>query len=82
MDNEPLVLDMLEWIGAEVRPYDVVLAAWRTSCPRLTIWEDSVDAGLISVDFDRETRRIVCLTPAGRQLLRQAGRDVAEPSRC
>ena len=78
VENEPLVLDMLEWIGAEPRPYDAVLAAWRTSCPRLTVWEDSCDAGLVSIDFDPDSRRTVWLTPAGRKLLRRAGRNTSQ----
>jgi len=28
---DSLVLDLLEWIGAEPRPYGEVLEAWRTS---------------------------------------------------
>jgi D-3-phosphoglycerate dehydrogenase / 2-oxoglutarate reductase len=44
---EPLILDMLEWIGPASRPYDEVLEAWRTSCPRLPVWEEAVDRGLV-----------------------------------
>jgi hypothetical protein len=29
---DALVLDLLEWIGPEPRPYEEVIAAWRTSC--------------------------------------------------
>ena len=74
MDNEALVLDMLEWVGVETRDYDTVMAAWRTSCPRLTIWEDAVDAGYVRVGFAGGSGRSVSLTPSGRQLLRRAGR--------
>jgi len=65
MDNESLVLDLLEWIGPASRPYEEVMNAWRTSCPRLTIWEDAVDAGLITVR-DRD----VAVTEAGREFLK------------
>ena len=41
---EPLILDFLEWIANKPRPYREVMAAWRTSCPKLTVWEDSIDA--------------------------------------
>jgi hypothetical protein len=44
-DLEPLILDLLEWIAREPRSYADVLEAWRTSCPRLTVWEDCVDRG-------------------------------------
>jgi len=40
---DPLVLDFVEWIAKEPRAYADVLDAWRTSCPRLTVWEDAID---------------------------------------
>ena len=48
MENESLVLDLLEWIAKAPRPYNEVMEAWRTSCPRFSIWEDALDAGLIT----------------------------------
>jgi hypothetical protein len=44
---DTLILDLLEWIGPHPRPYDEVLEAWRTSCPRLPVWEDATDRGFI-----------------------------------
>lgn len=44
----PLTIDFLAWLAAEPREYADVMDAWRTSCPRLTVWEDAIDAGLIS----------------------------------
>jgi hypothetical protein len=44
---EPLILDLLEWIGPKRRPYAEVLEAWRTSCPRLPVWEEANSRGLI-----------------------------------
>ncbi len=38
--TDALVLDLVEWIGREPRLYSDVIETWRTSCPRLTIWED------------------------------------------
>ena len=43
----PLTIDLLAWLAAEPRDYFDVMDAWRTSCPRLTIWEDAIDAGLL-----------------------------------
>jgi hypothetical protein len=43
----PLTLDFLAWLAAAPRDYVDVMDAWRTSCPRLTVWEDAVDAGLV-----------------------------------
>jgi hypothetical protein len=44
---EPLILDLLEWIGPQPRPYVQVLEAWRTSCPRLPVWEEANQRGYI-----------------------------------
>jgi hypothetical protein len=45
---DDLVLDLLEWLGSSARPYSEVLDAWRTSCPRLPVWEEANDRGYIS----------------------------------
>jgi hypothetical protein len=66
---ETLVLDLLEWIGPQARPYDEVLEAWRTSCPRLPVWEDANDRGLVTIQR-AEGGRFVSVTPAGWQQLR------------
>ncbi|MGP8123581.1 MAG: hypothetical protein ACLP8B_24050 [Xanthobacteraceae bacterium] len=44
---DPLILDLLEWIARSPRSYREVMDDWRTSCPRLTVWEDAIDRGLI-----------------------------------
>ena len=46
--TDALVLDLVEWIAREPRPYSEVIETWRTSCPRLTIWEDAVDRGFVT----------------------------------
>jgi hypothetical protein len=47
-DNlQPLVLDLLEWVAKEARPYAELMEAWRTSCPRLPVWEEALDRGLV-----------------------------------
>jgi hypothetical protein len=43
----PLILDLLEWIGPAGRPYAEVMDAWRTSCPRLPVWEEANEQGFI-----------------------------------
>ncbi|HZZ88046.1 MAG TPA: hypothetical protein VFE13_06890 [Caulobacteraceae bacterium] len=65
----PLVLDLLDWLAAGARPYAEVMEAWRTSCPRLPIWEDAVDAELVVRRLATGSRPVVELTPAGRSLL-------------
>jgi len=49
MNDRPdaLVLDFVEWVAASPRRYSDVMDAWKTSCPRLTIWEDAIDQGLV-----------------------------------
>ena len=44
---EALVLDLLDWIGPAPRPYAEVMDAWRTSCPRLPVWEEANASGLL-----------------------------------
>jgi hypothetical protein len=65
----PLTIDFLAWLAAGPREYADVMDAWRTSCPRLTVWEDAIDAGLISrVHRSGQPIRIE-LTQRGRTLL-------------
>jgi hypothetical protein len=60
-----LTTQMLEWLDAEPRSYGETLDAWKTSCPRLSIWEDALADRLIRVEAGR-----VHVTPAGRALLK------------
>jgi D-3-phosphoglycerate dehydrogenase len=73
---DALVLDLLEWLAAGERGYEESMEAWRTSCPRLPVWEDAQDRGLIARD-QVNGRRVVRLTLAGRGLLEQHGRAPA-----
>ena len=70
----PLILDFLEWIAVEPRMYADVMDTWRTSCPRLTVWEDAVDHGLIERQRGAQRELLVVLSPLGRDLLNRAGR--------
>ena len=45
---ENLILDLLEWLAVRDRTYEEVMAAWRTSCPRLPVWEEANDRGLLT----------------------------------
>jgi hypothetical protein len=66
---EALLFDLVAWIAAESRPYDEVMEAWRTSCPRLPVWEEANDRGLITRGTDDSQRAIVSVTAAGRAFL-------------
>jgi hypothetical protein len=72
--NDPLVLDLLEWIAREPRLYAEVIETWRTSCPRLTIWEDAVDRGYVTRQPSTGAGARVTITESGEQLLRRHGR--------
>ena len=72
--NEALILDLVEWVAVQPRPYDDVMAAWRTSCPRLPIWEDAVDRKLLIREHRKGIGATVYIIPAGQALLTAAGR--------
>lgn len=67
---EDLILDLLEWLGKRDRSYEEVMSAWRTSCPKLPVWEDANDRGLV-VHSETNGRSVVKVTPAGLKLLAQ-----------
>ena len=71
---DPLVLDFVEWVAREPRPYAEVVATWRTSCPRLTIWEDAADQGYVARQAIAGLGTVVTVTEDGARLLRQHGR--------
>lgn len=62
----------LEWLDAAPRGYEETMAGWRSSCPRLALWEDALADGLIRIE--PETSRMsttrVAVTEAGRNWLR------------
>ena len=72
--TDPLVLDLVEWIAREPRLYSEVIEAWRTSCPRLTVWEDAVDRGLVTRQPGAGAGVRVVITPGGEKFLRANGR--------
>lgn len=65
---EALILDLLEWLAEGERSYDEAIGAWRTSCPKLPVWEDAVDRGLI-VREDAGEKSTMRVTPSGLALL-------------
>jgi hypothetical protein len=47
---EALIVDLLLWLDMHERTYDETMSAWRTSCPKLPVWEDANDRGLIVME--------------------------------
>ena len=69
MQNKALILDLLEWIAARPRRYEEVMEAWRTSCPRLTIWEDTVDARYVQTRTGADMQKMVVIADRGKEFL-------------
>jgi len=69
LENKALVLGLLEFVAKQPRTYSEVMDAWRTSCPRLPIWEDACDAGFLTQDANG-SGGLVRVTAAGEAFLR------------
>jgi D-3-phosphoglycerate dehydrogenase len=63
---DALILDLLEWIGDRPRPYAEVMEAWRTSCPRLPVWEEATTRGFVGRGHDPAAGSVVFVSAAGR----------------
>ena len=72
--TDALVLDLVEWVAREPRLYAEVIETWRTSCPRLTIWEDAVDRGYVTRQPVVGAGVRVTITEDGEKFLRAHGR--------
>jgi D-3-phosphoglycerate dehydrogenase len=67
---DSLLLDLLEWIGPSPRPYAQTLDAWRTSCPRLPVWEEANDRRFIVRHHEPGVGSFVSVSEAGAAHLR------------
>jgi len=68
-----LTLQFLDWIAATPRTYGDVIDAWRTSCPRLPVWEEAIARGLVRRTNGSPMREAkVLITDKGRQALKTA----------
>ncbi len=71
-----LMGEFLTWVSARPRTYGEAMEAWRSSCPRQTVWEDALADGLVQVESDGTLRQSrVTLTPRGQALLASAAQD-------
>jgi hypothetical protein len=68
---EALILDFLDWLTVRDRTYEEVMDAWRTSCPRLPVWEDANDRGLIARE-EIDGNSLVKVSSSGLGLLKSA----------
>jgi hypothetical protein len=67
---DALIVDLLEWLAARERTYQEVIDIWRTSCPRLPVWEDAKDRGFVAQE-NFNGREAVRITPSGLAFLQQ-----------
>jgi len=67
---DALILDLLEYVAIKDRKYSEVIEAWHTSCPKLPVWEEATERGLVT-----QTRvnghSVVRITASGTALLKQ-----------
>jgi hypothetical protein len=65
---DALLCDLLAWLARDARSYDEVMEAWRTSCPRLPVWEDANDLGFVE-QMRADGHPMVRISAAGREFL-------------
>ena len=73
---DALILDLLEYVACKERGYDEVIEAWRTSCPKLPVWEEANERGLIS-QVRVNGHAVVRITETGVARLKQRRRNDA-----
>jgi hypothetical protein len=67
-----LTRQFLVWVAEGPRTYGEAMDAWRSTCPRLSIWEDAVGDGLVRLENGGPMNASrVLLTPAGEAVLRK-----------
>ena len=77
---DTLIMDLLAWIGVQPRLYSEVIDAWRTSCPRLPVWEEANDRGFITRQHQAGLGILVSVTPSGRAYLCQHRPELLSPA--
>jgi hypothetical protein len=76
-----LILDLLEWIGPDSRPYPETIEAWRTSCPRLPVWEEANERGYLEHRHEPGRGTCVSVSALGRDHLRAARPHISDGGR-
>jgi hypothetical protein len=64
-----LTREFLTWLSLRRRTYAEAMDAWRSTCPRHTIWEDAFADGLVQIEGEELQQSAVILTPRGRAVL-------------
>lgn len=72
---ESLVVDLVEWVAKEPRTYRQTMDAWRTSCPRLMVWEEAVDRGLVVREPGADGGRVTTTARGAAFLVRRGATE-------
>jgi hypothetical protein len=65
-----LLREFLTWVADRRRTYADAMDAWRSNCPRHTVWEDALGDGLVQVENKVPlAEAAVTLTPRGEAIL-------------
>ncbi len=77
MSEQPslIMIQFLAWVADRPRNYAQAMEAWRSSCPRLSVWEDAIIEGLVRIESN--ANRSVRLTPRGAAVLAQTQPQMA-----
>jgi len=67
---DALIVDLLEYVANKERSYAEVIEAWHTSCPKLPVWEEANERGLVT-RASANGYAVVRITTAGAALLEQ-----------
>ena len=71
--QDSLTLQLLDWLAEKPRSYADIMEAWKTTCPRFTIWEDACDSGFV----ERQTGDLFGLSLKGSDARRRSSRTPA-----
>lgn len=63
-----LMVEFLKWVADHPRSYDEAMEAWRSTCPRMTVWEDALVDGMIRLG-EVSGRSEVFLTARGQAII-------------
>jgi hypothetical protein len=63
-----LTRQLLEWIANSRRTYGEALEVWKSTCPRMSIWEDAMIDGLLDCE---PTTKLMSVSDKGRAFLAQ-----------
>jgi len=73
-----IMIQFLSWVADRPRNYAQAMDAWRSTCPRLSVWEDAIIEGLVRIE--NNANRTVSLTARGSAVLEQVQPQTAAKS--